>query len=680
VTVTNEQPVLTSSTAFVISSRSGDIHPKTRDGFYAYDTRFLSNFSILVDNKHLYSVGRDTFNSTLASFYCTAGGESSLNAAPISIVRDRRIENGIHEDIHVINHTMARKRVHIQVVVDADFADVFEVRLMKTRKEGQITVEEREGQDICLVYRRRNFRRETWITFTGKPAIAGRQALFEVELEPRKSWRTCVSIVPVVEAPPTPIPCENTYLGSPFGAYQRVVWPSITLMAKDDQRPLGEDLPRLDTDSPALRDAYQQAITDLRSLQMEYLPGHHILAAGLPWFMAVFGRDSCISAIQTKLLGPDLMRGTLYTLASLQAKRPNPFREAEPGKIPHEVRKGELSVLKRVPHSRYYGSVDSTPLFVILLWNAYQWTGDMDLLRRFLPNAEAALRWMDKYGDLDGDGFVEYKRRTRRGLRNQGWKDSGDAISFADGRLAEGPIALAEVQGNVYDAKRKMAEIYRALGRRARARRLERQAQQLKEQFNEAFWMPEHNYYAIALDGEKRQVDSVASNPGQCLWSGIVGEDKAGHVVKRLMSPDMFSGWGIRTLSTEMSRYNPLSYHNGSIWPHDNSLIAAGMARYGFHREASLIIQAMLETAGEFPLNRLPELFAGYPRRELSFPVPYPAANAPQAWASGAIVYALETLLGVLPMGDRLLQEAPREGMQFSLSGVLYRGTRRILR
>jgi glycogen debranching enzyme len=680
VAITNEQPVLTSSTAFVISNRSGDINPRTRDGFYAHDTRFLSNFSVLIDNKHLFCVGHNVFNGSVASFYCTMGGEMGLSTAPISVVRDRRIENGLHEDIHVINHTAAAKKVHMQVTLDADFADVFEVRLMKSRKEGAVTVEEREGQHICLVYRRGSFRRETWISFTGKPIVNGRTAAFEVELEPKRSWRTCVSIVPVVETPPPPMTCEDTLLGPPFGAYQRVAWPSAPMRPGQEQRPLGDELPRLDTNDPVLRNAYHQAISDLRSLQMEYLPGHHILAAGLPWFMAVFGRDSCISALQTKLLGPDLMVGTLYTLASLQAKRPNPFREAEPGKLPHEVRKGELSVLRRVPHSRYYGSVDSTPLFVILLWTAYQWTGDLELVRRFLPNAEAALRWMDRYGDLDGDGFVEYKRRTRRGLRNQGWKDSGDSVNFADGKLAEGAIALAEVQGNVYDAKRKMAELYHLLGRRERARRLERQAQELKDRFNEAFWMPEHEFYAMALDGENRQVDSISSNPGQCLWSGIVDEDKAAQVVKRLMAPDMFSGWGIRTLSTEMARYNPLSYHNGSIWPHDNSLIAAGMAQYGFHREAGMVIQAMLDAAGEFPLNRLPELFAGYPRREMSFPVPYPAANAPQAWAAGAIVYALETLLGVLPMGDRLLQEAPRDGMQFSLSGVLYRDTRRILR
>ncbi|MEE8163737.1 MAG: amylo-alpha-1,6-glucosidase, partial [Anaerolineae bacterium] len=396
-----------------------------------------------------------------------------------------------------------------------------------------------------------------------------------------------MTILPVIDTAPPPMKCVSETLGPPYGAYRRQERLPLRDLQRDRRlRPLEEGLPQLETDHPGLRMAYYQALADLRSLQMEYLPGYHILAAGMPWFMAVFGRDSIIAAIQTKLLGPDLMLGTLHTLASLQATASDGFREAKPGKIPHEVRLGELSVLEEVPHSRYYGSVDATPLFILLLWEAYQWTGDQELLRQFLPAAEAALRWIDRYGDIDQDGFVEYKRRTRQGLRNQGWKDSGDSINFANGRLAEGPIALAEVQGYVYDAKRKMANIYRALKATSRVRRLERQAQNLKEQFNDAFWMPEHGYYALALDGRKRQVDSIASNPGQCLWSGIVDEDKAGSVVERLMAPDMFSGWGTRTLSTEMARYNPLSYHNGSLWPHDNSLIAMGMARYGFFREA----------------------------------------------------------------------------------------------
>ena len=392
--------------------------------------------------------------------------------------------------------------------------------------------------------------------------------------------------------------------------------------------------------------------------------------------MAIFGRDSILSAIQTKLLGPQLMVGTLNILAARQADRVDKFRESEPGKIPHEVRRGELSVLEEVPHSRYYGSVDATPLFLRLLHEAFEWTGDIDLLRRLLPAAERALAWIDRYGDVDGDGFVEYMGKSRKGLRNQCWKDSWDSIAFSEGTLAEGPIAVAEVQGYVYDAKVRLAAIYRVLEDDVTAQRLEKEAQQLKRSFNDAFWMPEEGFYALALDGRKRQVDSIASNAGHCLWSGIVDEDKARPVVDRLRAPDMSSGWGVRTLSTEMSRYNPLSYHNGSVWPHDTAIIVAGMARYGFVGEAQEVAYQLFDAIQAFPSQRPPELFAGYPRREYSGPMPYPAANAPQAWASGAVVYMLETILGLTPSGDRLLLEAQSEGASLSLHGIYYRGRR----
>jgi glycogen debranching enzyme len=300
-------------------------------------------------------------------------------------------------------------------------------------------------------------------------------------------------------------------------------------------------------------------------------------------------------------------------------------------------------------------------------------------LTQFLPYAEAALQWIDKWGDMDGDGFVEYQRKSTKGLRNQGWKDSHDSINFENGALADGKIALAEVQGYVYDAKIKMAEIYRLLGNPARAQQMQEEAQRLFKLFNEAFWMPEKDFYAMALDGRKHQVDSISSNPGHCLWSGIIDKEKAPHVAARLMSPDMFSGWGIRTLSTEMARFNPLSYHNGSVWPHDNSIIAAGLHRYGFIKEAHEIIYSLLDANSAFPVHRLPELFAGYARRERSFPVPDPTANSPQAWASGAIIYFLEVLLGVTPVGDRLLLEAPRSETSIILNGINYRGHKYII-
>ncbi len=670
--------VITSGVVFAVSSRSGDIHPRTPEGFYAYDTRFLSRFHLSIEGQEPVSVGAASFDHSMASFYASSRGTRNLPAGTISIVRDRYVSHGLHEDISLVNHSSETRKFLLELAFDADFADVFEVRLGPARKVGRTTFEYRQGKQLRLGYRRGSFSRETQIVFSSEPIMRGKTAVFQVTLPPKGIWKTCVTIFPVLESPPEPMECAQAVLGSPFGPYRRQEpLPPRVLKRKEAGEPL-VDVPRLETEYIGLQQAYQQAIADLRALLIEQEDGHHILAAGLPWYMAVFGRDSIISAIQTKLLGPELMIGTLHTLVSFQATVRDDFRDAQPGKIPHEARKGELSVLELVPHSSYYGSVDATPLFLILLWEAYQWTGDVDLLRRFLPAAEAALQWIDRYGDVDQDGFVEYQRRKRTGQRNQGWKDSTDAISFADGSLAAGPIALVEVQGYVYDAKRKMAEVYRLLGNPSKARKLDRAAQRLWDHFNEAFWMEDKGYYAMALDGRKRQVDSIASNPGHCLWSGIISPDKAPRVVEQLMAADMFSGWGIRTLSTEMARYNPLSYHNGSVWPHDNSIIAAGFFRYGFTKEAAEVAFAILDAAA-FSDHRLPELFAGYPRRGHSFPVPYPGANVPQAWASGAAVYLLETLLGAIPAGDRLLLEAVRERPPISLSGVRYRGNRLVL-
>jgi glycogen debranching enzyme len=683
VVMESDSVVVTSGTVFAVSSRSGNIYPKSNEGtpqgLYAYDTRFLSKYILTIDGREDLPVGVSPLNHTIASFYAISRGTRNSRAGAISIVRDRYVSHGFHEDISLINHSSRTCKIRLELSFDADFADVFEVRLGEITKAGKVTVEHRDGQHIGLVYQREQFHRETWISFSTTPEINGKFASFSIILDPKSTWKTCVSILPVADSPPQEMTCLQEMVGSPFGPYKRVNSLILhPLIEKEISGPLRE-VPKLETNHLGLRQAYEQAVIDLQALMIKQENGHYILAAGIPWFVAIFGRDSIISSLQTKLLGPELMVGTIHTLASLQAVDCDQFRDAEPGKLPHEVRKGELSFFEQVPHTRYYGSVDATPLFLILLWEAYQWTGDRTLLDRFLPPAEAAIHWINKWGDIDGDGFVEYRRRSTKGLRNQGWKDSKDSITFASGTLADGGIALAEVQGYIYDAKVKMAEIYRILENPAKAQKMEIEAQKLRKQFNDAFWMPEKGFYATALDGRKRQVDSISSNPGHCLWSGIIDKDKASKVAARLLAPDMFSGWGIRTLSTEMARYNPLSYHNGSIWPHDNSLIAAGLHRYGFLKEANEVIYSLLDASSAFPVHRLPELFAGYPRRERSFPVPDPTANSPQAWASGAIIYFLETLLGVTPAGERLMLEAPRNGAAISLSGVKYRGYNFIL-
>ena len=480
----NSEIVVTSGQVFAISSGNGDILGNSTQGLYAHDTRFLSEYRLRVHDRDVEAVSSGQPSHATATFYTTNRGAVGLPPGSLSIIRDRYLRDGLHEDIVVINHSLETRHVRVAVVLDADFADVFEVRVGPVKKQGRMVMKQREGVDVCLTYRFKKFQRETWVLFTAPAQVEGKTALFDLSLQPKDTWRTCVTVLPVAD-PMGPIPqvrCVREVLDSPLAPGERIEEASSNWSGRKP-RPLDGELPRLITDKTELQAAYSQALSDLRALRLEYTPGDYILAAGLPWYMAVFGRDSIISAIQTKLLGPELMIGTLRTLASLQATRSDLFREAQPGKIPHEVRLGELAILERVPHSRYYGSVDSTPLFLVLLWEAYQWTGDLGLVQEMLPAAQAALRWIDRYGDPDGDGFVEHRavrrRRPTHKLRNQGWKDSGDAISFADGRLAEGSLALAEVQGYVYDAKRKMAELYRALGEVRRALRLEREARQL---------------------------------------------------------------------------------------------------------------------------------------------------------------------------------------------------------
>jgi glycogen debranching enzyme len=671
-----DKVVVAAGTRFIISGGSGDIDAGALHGYYAFDTRFLSSFHVTLAGKPLLATGSGQLDHSVARFYSLNPDARGLPAGTISVARDRYVAQGMHEDINLINYSTEARTVRLDLRFDVDFADVFEVRRAVFHKAGRVTLQRRPECDFTFVYRRGDFERKTQIMLTGEPTIHGRIATFEVTLAPKEQWKTCVTVMPVVDEPLPPMDCVEHIVGSPFDASSVGLVDQSVAFHPGRVRPL-DQVPTLEAVDSDLISAYEATIEDLRSLRMEYLPDEPILAAGLPWFMAVFGRDSIISAIQTKLLGPELMIGTLRTLASLQATRVDAFRDSAPGKMPHEVRVGELSVLEEVPHSRYYGTVDATPLYLRLLHEAYQWTGDIELIRSLLPPARAAIEWMDNYGDLDGDGFLEYRRRSRHGLRNQGWKDSHDSIAFARGALAQGPIALAEVQGYAYDAKNRMAALLRIVGEQREAARLDTEARALRKAFNEAFWMPEEGFFALALDGSKRQVDSIASNAGHLLWSGIVHKDRAAAVVERLMAPDMFSGWGIRTLSTEMALYNPLSYHNGSIWPHDNSLIASGMASYGFHREARVIATGLVEAAARFQDHRLPELFAGYPRRDRSFPVPYPAANAPQAWACGAVIYLIETLLNVRVLADKLETTSPADrpaGLQ--LHGVPFRGMR----
>jgi glycogen debranching enzyme len=404
-----------------------------------------------------------------------------------------------------------------------------------------------------------------------------------------------------------------------------------------------------------------RSLNDLRLLMNDGpSEGETYVAAGVPWFSALFGRDSIITALESLAFHPQLAAETLQVLADRQATELDPEHDAEPGKILHELRFGEMARSRELPFTPYYGSVDSTPLWLILLGATFDWTGDRDLVNRLWPNALAALEWIDRYGDRDGDGFVEYGRRAQRGLYNQGWKDSADAVRYSDGREAVPPIALAEVQGYVFEAKHRMAALATMRDEHELAHRLRTDAEALRERFEAAFWMPDAGYYAMALDSDKGQATAIASNPGHCLWSGIVSRERARQVADRLLEPSLFSGWGVRSLASGQPGYNPIGYHTGSVWPHDTAIVASGLKRYGFHDDANLLTGSVFEAAQRFPDYRLPELFCGFPRETSPMPVPYPVACSPQAWAAGASFLVLQTMLGIRAHADRRELELQR--------------------
>lgn len=619
---------------FMLSDDSGNINLGTSQGFYHEDTRFLSEYSLEINGRKPIPLSSRPIGFFAASFYLSNQELDGIPNKSLGIIRDRYIGDGLHDDVFIENHGIKEAHVTLTLAFGADFADIF------LAKKGQVL--ERMGElteqvefDQVLTYENEGFKRSVRIQFSKKPEWRGKTAVFELTIAPGERWQVCLDIHPTV---------GDKSVAPRFSCGQ---FGELPAEVHSTGSPWIQNAPLVKSDFDALSHAYQQSLLDLTALIFSVDGGGDFMAAGLPWFVAVFGRDSLITSLQTLLLGPDLARQVLETLAGYQGQEVNPFREEEPGKIVHEIRRGELALSEALPHSRYYGTIDATPLFLIVLSEFYRWTGELDFVEKLFPAAEAALNWIAKYGDMDTDGFIEYKGRSDKGLSNQGWKDSWDSVAFSDGKLAEGPIALVEVQGYVFDAKVRMAELYQTLGRTQEASELRRQADDLKKNFEDAFWMPKEGYLALALDGKKRQVDSITSNPGHCLHSGILGPEKAAAVAERLMADDMYSGWGVRTMAEGMMSFNPLSYHNGSIWPHDNGIIAAGLARYGMHDEANKIIVDVLAAAAYFSDHRLPELFAGFSRRKLGFPVIYPEANAPQAWAAGTPILFLQTMLGL---------------------------------
>ena len=637
--------VLDGST-FVVSDRAGDIDagPDQPHGLFYKDTRFLSRWLLTVNGARPNVLSTDDVDYFAAQFFLAPPTGTIYENAYLSVIRKRLVGEGFHEDVTVLNHHSEPAEVELRLEAGADFADLFEVKDALAKK-GE-TYHEVRGGELVLGYRRDGFVRETLIGASREAEVTGSGLAFRVSVAAKSEWGVCVEVRPVAETA-----CRLKYRHGETTAKPNIGESLADWLAA---------APKLDSDWDPLAHIHRRSLVDLAALRFyvdEDDPTASVPAAGLPWFMALFGRDSLITSYQALPFVPELAATTLRVLAARQGREVDRYREEEPGKILHELRFGELTVFAERPHSPYFGTYDATPLFLVLLDEYERWTGDVALVRQLEPNARAALAWLDEYGDRDGDGYVEYERNTESGLENQCWKDSWNSILHSDGTLSSLPRAVCELQGYVYDAKRRCARLARELWNDAGlAERLEAEASKLKTRFNRDFWLPDREFFALALDGEKKPVDSLTSNIGHLLWSGVVDGDKAEPVARQLLGDALFSGWGVRTMAEGESGYNPIEYHNGTVWPHDNSLIAAGLARYGFRQEANEIAMAILDAATYFRY-RLPEVFAGYPRELTRFPVEYPTASSPQAWATGAPLLLLRVILGLEPGGDELLSD-----------------------
>jgi glycogen debranching enzyme len=631
----------------LVSDPSGQIAYPSEKGLYFADTRLISAWAIYANGQTWDLLNGGAISSDAARIYLvnqTFDTEDGLvPARTVGLVIGRTICGGMHEDLDLTNFGAKPVTFNLEIALRCDFADIFEVKANRIVRRGHVTTEWSEAeQRLHTTYRNADFSRTISVgPADGSPhaVYANGRLSFEVKLTRGETWHGCL-LYEMTD-------CELGLAAPSHCIMQAPISDAAELRADWRQSAL-----KIQTSNEEFYRFFHQAIDDMAALRLPHSGLDHkvsVPAAGLPWFLALFGRDTLIVSLQTTLVYPEFARGTLDVLGSLQARERDDYRDAEPGKILHEMRHGELAHFKLIPHTPYYGTADATPLYLVTLHVAWRATGDRGLLEQHLATAEACLEWIDKFGDRDGDGFQEYETRSPVGYENMSWKDAGDAVPYPDGTLVKGPKALCELQGYVYDAWRRMAEIYEALDRPACAASLREKAQELFRRFNEVFWDEDTGFYAYALDGAKNKVLTVASNPGHCLWSGIVPPERAGRVVARLLAPDMWSGWGIRTLSALHPSYNPYSYQCGSVWPHDNSIIALGFKRYGYNAEASQIARDVSEAASHFLLNQLPELYAGIPREPGSFPVQYLGANVPQAWAAGSAFMLLQSILGLEP-------------------------------
>lgn len=636
---------------FVVSDCAGDIEPSrtTPTGLFAFDTRFLSRWVLTLNGERLSSISVDDLQYFETRFFLTPGAPTHYIDAKQSVIRQRQIGVDLEEQLIVLNHELEAVDVEIRIEADCDFADIFEVKNEEIEKVGEIATFVDDGR-LHFRYQRGLFHRETVISSSEPAEVHEKGINFKVRIGPHGRWITHLEVSTVVRPGPRRPPRHSI---------QTQTRRKKVEMREELDRWLA-DAPKLVSTSDNLTETYHQGLVDLSALR--YVPlvsrGKSVPAAGLPWFMTMFGRDSILTSLQMLPFKPELARITLSYLGLIQGTRLDDFREQEPGKIIHEVRYGESAAFEEQPQTPYFGAADTTPLYVILLDEYERWSGDANMVRDLKVEAYRALDWIDRYGDLMGNGYVSYQRRnTKNGLENQCWKDSWNSISYHDGRLPPCPRATCELQGYAYDAKVRGARLARQFWNDpAYADRLEREADELKERFNRDFWVDDGEYYALALDTDSKPVDAISSNMGHLLWSGIVDEARAQKVVDHLLGPQLFSGWGVRTLAEGEGRYNPLGYHVGTVWPFDNSFITWGLWRFGFRQEAGRIAKGIIDAAKFFD-GRLPEAFAGYDRSLTAYPVQYPTACSPQAWSAGAPMLLLRTMLGLEPVGDHLVSD-----------------------
>jgi glycogen debranching enzyme len=655
---TEQQPqVLKSGETFAIFDRFGDIGAlaSADEGLYHDDTRHLSHFELLVDDLRPLQLGSgiEHANSVLAIDLMNpdvaVDGHVILPKGTLHLLRTKLLRQAVcQERLRIANHGSEAAEVRVSLAFAADFADLFEIRGMRRERRGEMLPPRVEDGGVMLSYRGLDaVVRRTHLRFDPPPqALSEHTAVFRLTLAPGAAHDVEARVFCECEGEPMPTAVSFT------AALEK---------GRREWQQQHEEGCRIDTSNPLANIWIEQSLADLAMLTTQ-LPTGPYPFAGVPWYATTFGRDGILTAIECLWMDPSLARGVLRFLADTQATEVDPKRDAEPGKILHEARLGEMAATGEIPFSRYYGTVDATPLFIVLAALYWQRTGDTELIRALWPNLLAALRWMDTYGDPDRDGFVEYARKSKDGLTQQGWKDSHDSVFHSDGQLATAPIALCEVQGYVYDAKRLLAQVAHSLGDEVLASRLADEAAALKDKFQAEFWCEELGTYAIALDGDKRQCAVLSSNPGHCLWSGIAAPAHAARIIDGLMSPAFFTGWGIRTIAKGQPRYNPMSYHNGSVWPHDNAIAALGMARYGRTAEAVHLMSSTFDASVHFDLHRLPELFCGFERRNSVGPTLYPVACAPQAWAAAAPFAMLQACLGleIVQGGNEVLMHSPR--------------------